>query len=196
MRIYWKGSALLAPVPSVMVTCGTMERANVITIGWTGVVSTRPARVYISVRPERHSHSIIRDSGEFVINMTPASLVEVCDYVGTVTGRCVDKIKKTRLTLIESKEVSAPTLADSPLSLECKVISVESHGSHDMFIADVVAVSVDDSLMDESGRLCLDRAKLLAFAHGEYFELGRKLGKIGISVQDKKKGKKARVQRK
>ena len=196
MRIYWKGSALLAPVPSVMVTCGTMERVNVITIGWTGVVSTRPARVYISVRPERHSHSIIRDSGEFVINMTPASLVEVCDYVGTVTGRCVDKIKKTGLTLIESKEVSAPTLADSPLSLECKVISVESHGSHDMFIADVVAVSVDDSLMDESGRLCLDRAKLLAFAHGEYFELGRKLGKIGISVQDKKKGKKARVQRK
>lgn len=196
MRIYWKGSALLAPVPSVMVTCGTMERANVITIGWTGVVSTRPARVYISVRPERHSHSIIRDSGEFVINMTPASLVEVCDYVGTVTGRCVDKIKKTGLTLIESKEVSAPTLADSPLSLECKVISVGSHGSHDMFIADVVAVSVDDSLMDESGRLCLDRAKLLAFAHGEYFELGRKLGKIGISVQDKKKGKKARVQRK
>lgn len=196
MRIYWKGSALLAPVPSVMVTCGTMERANVITIGWTGVVSTRPARVYISVRPERHSHSIIRDSGEFVINMTPASLVEVCDYVGTVTGRCVDKIKKTGLTLIESKEVSAPTLADSPLSLECKVISVESHGSHDMFIADVVAVSVDDSLMDESGRLCLDRAKLLAFAHGEYFELGRKLGKIGISMQDKKKGKLARVQRK
>ena len=196
MRIYWKGSALLAPVPSVMVTCGTMERANVITIGWTGVVSTRPARVYISVRPERHSHSIIRDSGEFVINMTPASLVEVCDYVGTVTGRCVDKIKKTGLTLIESKEVSAPTLADSPLSLECKVISVESHGSHDMFIADVVQVSVDDSLMDESGRLCLDRAKLLAFAHGEYFELGRKLGKIGISVQDKKKGKMARVQRK
>ena len=128
--------------------------------------------------------------------MTPASLVEVCDYVGTVTGRCVDKIKKTGLTLIESKEVSAPTLADSPLSLECKVISVESHGSHDMFIADVVAVSVDDSLMDESGRLCLDRAKLLTFAHGEYFELGRKLGKIGVSVQDKKKGKKARVQRK
>ncbi len=196
MRIYWKGSALLAPVPSVMVTCGTMERANVITIGWTGVVSTRPARVYISVRPERHSHGIIKESGEFVINMTPASLVEVCDYVGTVTGRCVDKIKKTGLTLIESKEVSAPTLADSPLALECKVISVESHGSHDMFIADVVAVSVDDSLMDESGRLCLDRANLLAFAHGEYFELGRKLGKIGISMQDKKKGKKARVQRK
>ena len=196
MRIYWKGSALLAPVPSVMVTCGTMEKANIITIGWTGVVSTRPARVYISVRPERHSHSIIKESGEFVINLTPASLVEVCDYVGTVTGRCVDKIKKTGLSLIESKEVSAPTLADSPLSLECKVISVESHGSHDMFIADVVQVSVDESLMDEKGHLCLDRARLLTFAHGEYFEIGRKLGKIGISVQDKKKGKMARVKRK
>ncbi len=196
MRIYWKGSALLAPVPSVMVTCGTMEKANIITIGWTGVVSTRPARVYISVRPERHSHSIIKESGEFVINLTPASLVEVCDYVGTVTGRCVDKIKKTGLSLIESKEVSAPTLADSPLSLECKVISVESHGSHDMFIADVVQVSVDESLMDEKGHLCLDRARLLTFAHGEYFEIGRKLGKIGISVEDKKKGKMARVKRK
>ena len=196
MRIYWKGSALLAPVPSVMVTCGTMEKANIITIGWTGVVSTRPARVYISVRPERHSHSIIKESGEFVINLTPASLVEVCDYVGTVTGRCVDKIKKTGLSLIESKEVSAPTLADSPLSLECKVISVESHGSHDMFIADVVQVSVDESLMDEKGHLCLDRARLLTFAHGEYFEIGRKLGKIGISVEDKKKGKMARVKKK
>ena len=196
MRIYWKGSALLAPVPSVMVTCGTMEKANIITIGWTGIVSTRPARVYISVRPERHSHSIIKESGEFVINLTPASLVEVCDYVGTVTGRCVDKIKKTGLSLIESKEVAAPTLADSPLSLECKVISVQSHGSHDMFIADVVQVSVDESLMDESGHLCLDRARLLTFAHGEYFELGRKLGKIGISVQDKKKGKLARVKKK
>ena len=196
MRIYWKGSALLAPVPSVMVTCGTMEKANVITIGWTGVVSTRPARVYISVRPERHSHSIIKESGEFVINLTPASLVEVCDYVGTVTGGCVDKIKKTGLSLIESKEVAAPTLADSPLSLECKVISVESHGSHDMFIADVVQVSVDDPLMDEKGHLCLDRARLLTFAHGEYFEIGRKLGKIGISVEDKKKGKLARVKKK
>jgi flavin reductase (DIM6/NTAB) family NADH-FMN oxidoreductase RutF len=108
----------------------------------------------------------------------------------------VDKIKKTGLSLIESKEVAAPTLADSPLSLECKVISVQSHGSHDMFIADVVQVSVDESLMDESGHLCLDRARLLTFAHGEYFELGRKLGKIGISVQDKKKGKMARVKKK
>ena len=195
MRIYWKGSALLAPVPSVMVTCGTEERANIITIGWTGVVSTRPARVYISIRPERHSHSIIKESGEFVINLVPASLVEVCDYVGTVTGRCVDKVKKTGLTLIPSKEVSAPTIENCPMALECKVIDVQSYGSHDMFIADVVQVSVDESLIDKSGHLCLDRARLLSFAHGEYFELGRKLGKIGISVADKKKGRNAKVKK-
>lgn len=195
MRIYWKGSALLAPVPSVMVTCGTMERANIITIGWTGVVSTRPARVYISIRPERHSHGIIRESGEFVINLVPSSLVEVCDYAGTVTGRCVDKVKKTGLTLIPSKEVSAPTIEDCPMALECKVIDVQHYGSHDMFIADVVQVSVDEELIDKSGHLCLDRAYLLSFAHGEYFELGRKLGKIGISVENKKKGRNARVKK-
>ncbi len=193
MRQYWKGSALLSPVPSVMVSCGTLERANIITIGWTGVISTRPPRVYISVRPERHSHGIIKDSGEFVINTVPAALVEVCDYVGTVTGRCVDKVKKTGLTLIPSAEVAAPTIENSPLSLECKVREIIPSGSHDVFIADVVKVSVEDSLIDESGHLRLDRAHLLAFAHGEYFELGRKLGKIGISVENKKKGRKAKV---
>lgn len=192
-KVYWKGSALLAPVPSVMVSCGTLENANIITIGWCGVVSTRPPRVYISVRPERHSHSIIKESGEFVINLTPSSLVEVCDYVGTVTGKKVDKVKKTGLTMIPSKEVAAPSIENSPLSLECKVCDVYSYGSHDMFVADVVSVSVDEELIDEKGKLRLDRSNLLVFAHGEYFALGKKLGPIGISVKDKKKGKKAKV---
>ncbi|MBO5279901.1 MAG: flavin reductase family protein [Clostridia bacterium] len=192
-KVHWKGSALLAPIPSVMVSCGTLEQANIITIGWCGVVSTRPPRVYISVRPERHSHGIIKESGEFVINLTPSSLVEVCDYVGTVTGRKVDKVKKTGLTMIPSKEVSAPSIENSPLSLECKVIDVLHHGSHDMFIADVVSVSVDEELLDETGKLRLDRSNLLVFAHGEYFTLGKKLGPIGISVANKKKGKKAKV---
>jgi len=123
-RIYWKGSALLAPVPSVMVSCGTEEKANIITIGWCGVVSTRPPRIYVSIRPERHSHGIIKETGEFVVNLTPASLVEVCDYVGTVTGRCVDKVKKTGLTMIPSKEVKSPSIENSPLSLECKVCDI------------------------------------------------------------------------
>lgn len=192
-RIYWKGSALLAPVPSVMVSCGTEERANIITIGWCGVVSTRPARIYVSIRPERHSHGIIKETGEFVVNLTPASLVEVCDYVGTVTGRCVDKVKKTGLTMIPSKEVGAPSIENSPLSLECKVCDVYHYGSHDMFVADVVAVSVDENLLDEKGKLRLDRSNLLVFSHGEYFSLGKKLGPIGLSVANKKKGKGAKV---
>ena len=192
-KVYWKGSALLAPVPSVMVSCGTLENANIITIGWCGVVSTRPPRVYISVRPERHSHGIIKESGEFVINLTPSSLVEVCDYVGTVTGKKVDKVKKTGLTMIPSKEIAAPSIENSPLSLECKVCDVYSYGSHDMFVADVVAVSVNEELLDEKGKLRLDRSNLLVFTHGEYFTLGKKLGPIGISVKDTKKGKKAKV---
>ncbi|MBR5253188.1 MAG: flavin reductase family protein, partial [Clostridia bacterium] len=134
-----------------------------------------------------------KESGEFVINLTPSSLVEVCDYVGTVTGKKVDKVKKTGLTMIPSKEIAAPSIENSPLSLECKVCDVYSYGSHDMFVADVVAVSVNEELLDEKGKLRLDRSNLLVFAHGEYFTLGKKLGPIGISVKDKKKGKKAKV---
>lgn len=194
-RVYWKGSSLLAPVPSVMVTCGTVEKSNIITIGWCGVVSTRPARVYISVRPERHSHGIISESGEFVINLTPASFAEIADYCGTVTGRVVDKVKKTGLTLIPSKEVSAPTIGNCPLALECRVIETHHHGSHDMFVADVVQVSVDPQYIAADGKLHLDRADLLTYVHGEYFHTGKKIGKIGIALEDKKKGRNATVEK-
>ena len=190
-RINWKGSALLSPLPSVMVTCGTAEKTNIITIGWCGVVATRPARIYISVRPERHSHKLISESGEFVVNLVPSSLAEICDYTGTVTGRLVDKAAKTGLTLIPSKEVTPLTIADSPLSLECRVAETLHEGTHDMFIADVVNVSVDDRYLDSEGHLRLDRAKLLVYSHGEYFELGRKIGKIGLAYENGKKGKKA-----
>ena len=194
-RQYWKGSALLAPVPSVMVSCGTAENANIITIGWCGVVSTHPPKISVSIRPERHSYNIIKESGEFVVNLTPASLVEVCEYCGTVTGRVVDKVKKTGLSVIPSSEVSAPTIENCPLSLECKVSDIIPLGSHDLFIADVVKVSVDENYLDENGKLRLDRADLLVFAHGEYFRLGKKLGKIGISVENRKKGKSATVEK-
>ncbi|MBE6542319.1 MAG: flavin reductase family protein [Ruminococcaceae bacterium] len=192
-RIHWKGSALLAPVPSVMVTCGTDEMANIITIGWCGVLSTRPARLYISVRPERHSHDIIKQNGEFVVNLTPASFVEISDYCGTVTGRCVDKAEKTGLTLIPSENVAPPTIEDCPLALECKVFSTVDSGSHTIFMADIVSVSVDEKYVDDSGRLRLDLADLLVFSHGEYFKLGKKLGKIGLSMENKKKGKVAHI---
>ena len=188
-KVNWKGGALLGPLPAVMVSCGTMEKANVITVAWTGIVSTIPPRAYISVRPTRHSYNIIKESGEFVINLTPRQLCETCDYCGIVTGRCVDKIKKCGFRLEESAEVSAPRLAQSPLALECKVFDVIPLGSHDMFLCDIVSIAVDENLIDEKGKLCLDRADLVAFAHGEYYGLSGVLGKFGFSVADKKKGK-------
>ena len=193
-RVYWKGSALLAPVPSVLVTSGSMETANVLTVGWCGVVATHPPRVSISIRPERHSYEMIRSSGEFVINLVPASLCETADYVGTVTGRCVDKFAKTGLTLLPSKEVTAPSIAECPLSLECKVADVLHEGSHDLFIADVVGVSVEEDLLDQNGKLRLDRIPLLVFSHGEYFTIGKKIGPIGLSVS-RKGARKTRLSR-
>lgn len=181
-RISWKGSTLLAPLPAVMVTCEHDGHANVFTAAWCGIISTHPPRVYVSIRPTRHSYQMIRDSREFVMNLTPSSLAKTCDYVGTVTGRCVDKFTKTGLTLTKSSVVGCPTLEQSPLALECRVTDILPQGSHDMFLADVVQVTVEASLLDKSGHLCLDRAHLCAFAHGEYFELGRKLGKIGFGI--------------
>ena len=188
-KVNWKGGALLGPLPAVMVSCGTMEKANIITVAWTGIVSTIPPRAYISVRPTRHSYNIIKESGEFVINLTPRSLCETCDYCGIVTGRCVDKVKKCGFVLEKSEQVAAPRIAQSPLSLECRVFDVIPLGSHDMFLCDILSVAVDESLIDGKGKLRLDRADLVAFAHGEYYALSQVIGKFGFSVADKKKGK-------
>lgn len=184
----WKGSALLAPVPPVMVTCGDMENSNIITVAWAGLICTHPPRVSISVRPTRHSYNLIKDSGEFVINLTPASLIRECDYCGIYTGAKVDKFAKTGLHKAPASSVSCPVIEECPLALECKVIDILPQGTHDLFLADVVAVDVDDSLLDEAGKLCLDRAGLAAFAHGEYFALGDKIGTFGFSVAKKGKG--------
>ncbi len=181
-RLHWKGSALLSPTPVVLVSCGIMESANLITIGWTGVLSTRPPRVYISIRPERHSYGVIKSSGEFALNLVSSKLCRTVDWCGTMTGRKVDKIAKTGLTLVKSEAISAPSVAECPMTLECRVFDIISSGSHDIFMADVVSVSVEEDLLDRSGKLRLDRVPLLVYSHGEYFELGRKLGKIGISV--------------
>ena len=192
-KLHWKPSSLLAPVPAVMVSCGTLEKANIITVGWCGVLSTRPPRMYVSIRPERHSYSIIDSTGEFVVNLTPASLVEVVDYCGTVTGKKVDKAAKTGLTLSPSEKVSAPTIENCPMALECKVFDKVKSGSHDVFMADIVSVSLDEDLLDNTGKLHLERAGLLVYSHGEYFNIGKKLGKIGLSMENKKKGRKAKV---
>ena len=188
-KINWRGGALIAPVPPVMVSCGTADVPNIITIAWTGIINTIPPKTYISVRPKRHSYNIIKDSGEFVINLTPSSLVRSADYCGIYTGAKVDKFKKCGLTPAPSKEVSCVSIEECPLSLECRVTDIIPLGTHDMFLADIVSVSVDESLIDEKGALHLDRAHLAAFAHGEYFELGKKLGNFGFSVKKNKKAK-------
>lgn len=181
--------AVIAPLPAVMVTCGDIHNANVLTIGWTGIVNTKPPMVYISVRPTRHSHSIIKEKGEFVINLTTSRLVRETDFVGVRSGRDIDKIKKCGLTLEEASVVSAPVIAESPLSLECKVREIHSFGSHDMFLADVVAISADERYIDSKGKINLQQAGLMAYSHGEYFALGRKLGDFGFSVAKKAKNK-------
>ena len=189
-KIKLKGGALLAPLPPVMVSCGSMEKPNIITVAWTGILNTVPPKTYIAVRPRRHSHGLISDTGEFVLNLTPASLVRAADYCGMYTGAKVDKFAKCGLSKVEASEVACPLIGESPLSLECRVTDVIPLGSHDMFLADIVAVDVEESLLDENGKLRLDRAGLAAFAHGEYYELGKKIGKFGFSAVKKKNNRK------
>ena len=186
-KINWKGSTLLGPLPTVMVSCGTMEKSNIITVAWTGILNTHPAKAYVSVRPGRYSYGIIKESGEFTLNLVPASLVRTADYCGMYTGAKVDKFEKCNLTKEEGFAVSCPSIGECPLSLECKVTDIVPLGTHDMFIADIVSVRADEALLDESGKLCMERADLTAFAHGEYFALGKKVGKFGFSAVKKKK---------
>ena len=186
-RLDFKAGTLLGPVPAVMVTVGDMEDSNVLTVAWCGILSTDPARAYISVRPGRHSHKYLTERGEFVINLTTEQLARATDYVGVFTGAKVDKFEKCNLTRVPSKCVSAPTIAESPLALECKVFQVMESGTHNVFMADIVSVSCDESLLDERGKICLDRAHLIAYSHGEYFSLGKKLGNFGFSAAKKKK---------
>lgn len=188
-RRNFKAGALTAPLPPVMVTVGDMENANVLTIGWTGILSTIPPRTYISVRPERHSYKMLKATGEFVINLTTVSQARTVDYVGIFTGAKVDKFKECGLTKVESREVSPPTIAECPLALECRVVEVIPMGTHDVFIADIVSVSCDEELLDEKGKIRFDKAGLLAYAHGEYFALGEKVGSFGFSAKKKSAGK-------
>lgn len=186
-KIKWRGGALLAPAPPALVTCGDMEHANALAVAWTGIINTVPPKTYISVRPGRYSYSMIKESGEFVINLTSADMIKALDGCGMLTGAKVDKFKKFGLEKQEASEVKCPLVGQSPLSLECRVTDVIELGSHHMFLADVVAVDVEESLIDQHGKLRLDKANLAAFAHGEYFALGKKIGEFGFSVKKKKK---------
>ena len=185
-KVKFRGGALLAPTPPVMVSCGTMDNANIITVAWCGITNTVPPKAYISVRPSRHSWGIIKEKGEFVLNLTPSTLVKAADYCGTYTGKKVDKFNKCNLTKLEGEVVAAPLIAEVPLSLCCRVTNVLPQGSHDMFLADVVAVYADDTLLDDKGKLHMERAGLCAYSHGEYFALGRRIGSFGFSAKKKK----------
>ena len=181
----WKGSTLLNPEPPVLVSCGSMEAANLITIGWIGTICTQPSMVSISVRPERYSYQLIKDSGEFVINLPTRKLVRAVDWCGVKSGRDYDKFAEMKLTPLPASTVSCPILAESPVNLECQVTQVIPLGSHDLFLAKVTAVDVDEALLDEKGKLCLERADLIVYSHGEYFSLGKQLGTFGSSVRKK-----------
>lgn len=192
----WKPGNMVYPVPAVMVSVGDKEgKTNIFTVAWTGNACTNPPMVYISVRPERYSYELIKDSGEFVINLTTESLVKATDYCGVRSGRDVDKWKECSLTKAEAAKLSyAPLIEESPVNIECKVNRALELGSHVMFIADVVCVDADEAYLDDKGSFRLDKAKLISYSHGDYMSLGDKLGSFGYSVRKKpakhrKKGK-------
>lgn len=187
----WKPGNMLYPVPAVMVTCQKAgEKPNIITVAWAGTVCTNPPMVSISVRRERHSYAILKESGEFVINLTTAQLVRAADYCGVRSGRDVDKFREAGLSPCCSKAVSCPGIAQSPVNIECRITEIKPLGSHDLFLAEVVNVSVDSSLLDEAGSLQLSRSGLVSYVHGGYFGLGSKLGTFGYSVKKKTAGRK------
>ena len=189
-KISWKGGTLLAPVPPVLVTCGTIDKPNVLTIGWTGICATHPPMTYISVRPTRYSYDIIKSSGEFVINLTTKSMVRAVDFCGVKSGKDTDKFAVCGLHPEPCSVGNTPCLAESPLSLVCKVVSTTDLVSHTMFLAEIIGIEADDGYIDENGKLNLHQCGLLAYAHGEYFTLGEKLGTFGYSVRKRKKKRK------
>ena len=189
----WKAGNMLYPVPAVMVSCQRNgEKPNIITVAWAGTICSDPAMVSISIRPERYSYNIIKDSGEFVINLVNTDLTRACDWCGVRSGRDYDKFKELKLSEYKSEFMAVPAIDESPVNIYCKVKKIEKLGSHDMFIAEVVGVTVDDKYMDEKGRFDLKAANLMAYSHGEYFALGKKLGRFGYSVKKNVNKKKKR----
>ena len=192
-KVCWKPGTMLAPVPPVMVSCGTMEKPNVMTVAWTGIINTEPALTYVSIRPSRHSYEIIKESGEFVINLPTLALIKACDFCGVRSGKYIDKFTEMRLTAEACSQVSCPQIQQSPVSLECKVEEIRPYGTHDMFIARILSVNIDDKYLDEDGKLCFEKMGLVAYAHGFYYTLGRQLGKFGFSVEKEKKKRKKKI---
>lgn len=186
-KVQWKGGTFIYPIPAVMVSCGTMEKSNIITVAWTGILNTNPAMCYISVRPERYSHNIIKENGEFAINLTTKQLAYATDWCGVKSGRDVDKFKEMKLTKEKANIISVPLIKESPVSVECKVKEIVPLGSHDMFVAEIVAIDADEKYIDEKGAFDISKCDLIAYANGGYYPLEKKIGKFGYSVQKKSK---------
>ena len=185
-RMLWKPGNMVYPVPAVMVTAAAREgKGNIITIAWTGTVCTNPPMAYISVRPERYSYGMLKETGEFVINLTTEKLVRATDYCGVKSGRDTDKWKETGLTPIPAQEVNVPLIKESPVNIECRVSEIRELGSHHMFLARVVAVDVDEAYLNEQGRFELQKAAPIVYSHGEYYGLSSLLGTFGYSVRKK-----------
>ncbi len=181
---------MLYPLPAVMVSCQRpQEKPNIITVAWTGTVCTNPAMLYISVRPERYSYPIIRDTGEFVVNLTTEKLARAADLCGVRSGKEMDKFQELHLTCEPSEHIAAPGIKESPVNIECRVTQMLPLGSHHMFLAEVLAVRVDEAYLDADGRFRLNDARMLAYSHGEYYSLGRLLGTFGYSVKRRKTSK-------
>lgn len=189
-KITWKPGTFVYPIPAVMVSCGTMEKSNIITVAWTGIINTNPAMAYISVRPTRYSYNLIKDQKEFVINLTTKSLTRATDWCGVKSGAKVDKFKEMKLHKEKASIVKCPMIQESPVSIECKVKEIKELGSHTMFIAEVVAINVDEKYIDNKGAFDITKCDLMAYANGNYLAMGKKLGKFGFSVKKKKKNKK------
>lgn len=195
-RQQWKAGNMVYPVPAVMITCGNEEQANIVTVAWTGTICTNPPMTYISLRPSRYSYDLIKESGTFVINLTTKKLTKATDFCGVRSGRDFDKFKEMNLTAIYENQTGCPMIEESPVNIECRVTEIKELGSHHMFIAEVLAVYVDDTYIDEKGKFHLNSTDLVAYSHGTYFNLGEQLGTFGYSVmKPKKKKKKAQEKR-
>ena len=191
-KVLWKAGTFEYPIPAVMVSLGTMEKSNIITVAWTGILCTNPAKVYISVRKERYSYNIIKETGEFIINLTTKDLAYATDWCGVRSGSKYDKFKEMKLTKQKANFVKCPMIKESPVSIECRVSEIKELGSHHMFIADVLGINADEKYIDEKGAFDISKCNLIAYANGGYYPLAKKIGKFGFSVEKKKKNKKSK----
>ena len=186
-KVSWKSGTFIYPIPAVMVSCGDMEKSNIITVAWTGILNTNPATVYISVRPTRYSYNIIKETKEFAINLTTTKLARATDWCGVKTGAKFDKFKEMNLHKEKANFINCPLIKESPVSIECKVKEIKKMGSHHVFISEVLSIDADEKYIDEKGAFDISKCNLIAYANGKYFSLGKIVGKFGFSVKKNKK---------